>query len=61
MDKPPNPGSDAARALGCKCPVLDNNHGLRSPWPPDGWFMVPSCAIHGRGEAGDERSAADRG
>lgn len=24
---PPNPGSDAAIALGCICPMLDNNHG----------------------------------
>jgi hypothetical protein len=23
----PNPGSDAAIALGCTCPVLDNGHG----------------------------------
>jgi len=25
--KVPNPGSDAAIALGCTCPVLDNAHG----------------------------------
>jgi len=23
----PNPGSDEAIKLGCKCPVLDNEHG----------------------------------
>lgn len=23
----PNPGSDEAIKQGCKCPVLDNNHG----------------------------------
>lgn len=27
MNDKPNPGSDEAIALGCKCPVLDNGHG----------------------------------
>jgi hypothetical protein len=26
-DTPPSPGSDAAIAKGCTCPVLDNAHG----------------------------------
>jgi hypothetical protein len=42
----PNPGSDAARAQGCICPVLDNNHGKWAPWPPDGWWMRPDCPLH---------------
>lgn len=25
--KAPNPGSDEAISLGCKCPVIDNGHG----------------------------------
>lgn len=27
MKKRPNPGSPAARELGCRCPILDNAHG----------------------------------
>jgi hypothetical protein len=42
----PNPGSDEAREQGCKCPILDNNHGKFAPWPPDGWWMVKSCPVH---------------
>jgi hypothetical protein len=42
----PNPGSDEAREQGCKCPVLDNNHGKFAPWPPDGWWMNESCPVH---------------
>ena len=39
----PNPGSDAAIALGCTCPVLDNNHGRGCNgefWRMDG------CPVH---------------
>lgn len=36
MSDKPNPGSDEARAAGCKCAVLDNNHGKFPPYPPDG-------------------------
>lgn len=42
----PNPGSDEARALGCRCPVFDNNHGRFAPWPPDGWWVVEDCPVH---------------
>ena len=38
----PNPGSDEAIALGCICPVLDNNHG-RGPGP---FWQVASCPVH---------------
>jgi hypothetical protein len=38
----PNPGSDAALKLGCKCPVLDNGHGRG-----DGPFWISSdCKMH---------------
>ncbi len=43
---PPNPGSDEAIKMGCKCPIMDNNHGKYAPWPPDGWWMVADCPIH---------------
>jgi len=44
----PNPGSDAARALGCRCPVLDNGHGQGRG---NGTFwIVQGCPIHGFGQ-----------
>ena len=40
----PNPGSDAALALGCTCPVLDNAHGRHD----DGLFWIAAdCPVHG--------------
>jgi len=45
----PNPGSDEALALGCLCPVMDNNHGKYTPWPGD-WWVRPDCPVHGHGE-----------
>ena len=58
MSDTPNPGSDAALALGCRCPVLDNEHGRGIPWPdkipsnqpPTPKFWVSEdCPIHGNG------------
>jgi hypothetical protein len=57
----PNPGSDAALDLGCKCPVLDNGHGRGFPYPrTDGrdpnefpsFYVNESCPLHGT-ESGD--------
>lgn len=59
MSDPPNPGSDAAIAAGCKCPVLDNGHGRGIPWPrEDGldpneypsFYINLNCPIHGKWE-----------
>lgn len=41
-----NPGSDEAKALGCTCATLDNNHGKWAPWPPDGWWVTEGCPVH---------------
>lgn len=42
------PGSEAALALGCTCPVLDNHHGHGRP---DGtYWMVEGCPVHKGGE-----------
>jgi len=50
MNKPkPNPGSDAARDNGCRCPRLDNNRGTRPPYPPNGWVIDIDCQMHGMG------------
>lgn len=48
------PGSDAARAQGCQCPIMDNNRGKYPPYPPapdmpeGGWYMVVGCPVHDR-------------
>lgn len=43
----PNPGSDAAIAIGCTCAVLENNRGRLAPRPPDGWRVAAGCPVHG--------------
>jgi hypothetical protein len=50
----PNPGSDEARAEGCNCPVLDNNHGKWAPWGDDGWWQRVDCPVHGTSLAVEE-------
>ena len=43
----PNPGSDAAIEMGCKCPVIDNNHGIGGCfWGPGVWVYSGLCPIH---------------
>lgn len=51
-DPHPNPGSDAAVQAGCLCPVMDNNRGVRAPFPATkeraaGWWMSAGCPLHG--------------
>jgi hypothetical protein len=52
----PNPGSDAALAQGCKCPVLDNGHGSgHGTVVIDGasttvFVMSEDCPLHGAGD-----------
>jgi hypothetical protein len=50
-DDTPNPGSDAAKQAGCLCPVLDNCHGRRAPWPGGCWWVRPDCPMHGGDQA----------
>lgn len=46
-DPTPNPGSDAALAQGCKCPVLDNGHGDQALADDRGGFIVTvGCPLH---------------
>jgi hypothetical protein len=42
---PPNPGSAEAKARGCKCAVLDNNHGKFPPMGDD-WWITEGCPLH---------------
>lgn len=44
----PNPGSDAAIAAGCECPVMDNNHG-KGYYGQAGVFIYSSdCKLHAK-------------
>ena len=41
------PGSDAARAAGCICPVMDNGRGnIEHARARGGWWMVSDCPVH---------------
>lgn len=60
----PNPGSDEAKAAGCRCPRSDNGYGVGIPWPrtdgrsPDecpSFWTNPDCPLHG-----DEAEKAGR-
>lgn len=44
-----NPGSREALDAGCRCPVMDNNHGKR-PGMFGGWYIALDCPVHGDGE-----------
>lgn len=55
---PLNPGSREALAEGCRCPIMDNNHGKYPPRPPDGWFISLDCPLH-NGPPHDERNDDD--
>lgn len=41
-----NPGSPAAIAAGCRCPVLDNGHGRGSGWGPGEFWISGDCPLH---------------
>ena len=44
----PKPGSDEARAQGCKCPRIDNHYGLGKAGRGNiyGWFLSGECELH---------------
>jgi hypothetical protein len=46
---PLNPGSDAALAAGCRCPVMDNNRGRGYLGQAGVFVMMADCPLHGRG------------
>lgn len=46
----PDPGSVAATAGGCTCPILDNAHGKGSGWGPGKFWISADCPMHGRKE-----------
>jgi hypothetical protein len=46
----PDPGSEAARKRGCKCPVLDNNRGAFPPFRDENgkghYWISGGCPLH---------------
>ena len=48
----PPPGSDKALSHGCRCPVLDNEHGkgLGGDGEKYGWCINQDCPLHGQGK-----------
>jgi len=60
MSDVPNPGSREALKLGCRCPVMDNNHGQWPPFPADegraaGWWLSTRCPVHGSWQGAEAR------
>lgn len=45
-DTPPPPGSDAAIAKGCTCPVMDNGHGRGYMGVPGIFVYSGDCPLH---------------
>lgn len=43
---PPNPGSEAAIARGCICPVMDNAHGKGWLGREGLWVYTVGCPVH---------------
>lgn len=49
----PNPGSDEAIKLGCRCAIWDNFHGAGFD---NGKFWInEDCPLHGRKQEGNDR------
>ena len=46
--EPTPPGSRAAKARGCLCPVIDNGHGFGYLGQPGVYVMMFDCPLHGR-------------
>ena len=45
-----DPGSDAAVAAGCRCPVMDNARGRGYLGQPGVFVMMADCPLHGGGK-----------
>jgi hypothetical protein len=43
----PAPGSDAARKMGCSCPMKANHHGRGLNGVSDVYKRKPDCKVHG--------------
>lgn len=60
MNDKPNPGSNEARAIGCKCPLIDNAHGrgyMGGVTDENGYVVfVINCDCPVHGERNNERA-----
>jgi len=45
-DSAPNPGSDEAVKLGCRCPRMDNGRGNPEIGRIRGWIVTVGCPLH---------------
>ena len=43
---PPNPGTDEAQNMGCKCPVMDNHYGRGYYHDGKTFVYNMSCTVH---------------
>lgn len=46
MKHKPPPGSPAAIALGCRCPIMDNSHGKGYMGQAGVYVYSGACALH---------------
>lgn len=53
LTRVPNPGSEAALDMGCKCAVLDNGHGAGYMGQPGIFVISGDCPLHGIGHGVD--------
>lgn len=42
----PTPGSNAALANGCTCPIIDNGYGKGCGWGPGMFWISADCPLH---------------
>jgi hypothetical protein len=42
----PRPGSPAAIAIGCRCPAVDNCHGMGVQGEGTDWWYRSDCTVH---------------
>lgn len=56
MSEEPNPGTDAALALGCTCPVIDNGYGRGYRGQPGVFVFNGNCPVHGRSPSPTENA-----
>lgn len=54
---PPNPGSDAALHMGCRCPVMDNSYGQGYYRNPKVFVVNAACAVHNLNKEGKKNAS----
>lgn len=57
---PPNPGTQEAQNLGCRCPVMDNHYG-RGYYDDGKTFVYNSaCVVHNLKKEGKKNASAKK-